>query len=78
MAAIKEAIEQLPPEETILAIWLCERDWKAWDKQKVKLARLKRVLLAELPPEIGCQTDKPVLVNSMPTAQSCSNRRKRT
>jgi hypothetical protein len=34
LAAIKEAIEQLPPEEqTILASWLSERDWKAWDEQ---------------------------------------------
>jgi hypothetical protein len=34
LAAIKEAIEQLPPEEqSILASWLSERDWKAWDEQ---------------------------------------------
>lgn len=34
LATIKEAIEQLPPEEqTILASWLSERDWKAWDEQ---------------------------------------------
>jgi len=32
--AIKEAIEQLPPEQqTLLASWLSERDWKAWDEQ---------------------------------------------
>ena len=32
--AIKEAIEQLPPEQqTVLARWLSERDWKAWDEQ---------------------------------------------
>ena len=34
MKSIKEAIEQLPPEEqTILSTWLSERDWKAWDEQ---------------------------------------------
>ena len=34
MEAIKEAIEQLPPEQqTVLASWLSERDWKAWDEQ---------------------------------------------
>jgi len=32
--AIKEAIEQLPPEQqTVLASWLSERDGKAWDEQ---------------------------------------------
>jgi len=35
--AIKEAIEQLPPEQqTVLARWLSERDWKAWDEQIVR------------------------------------------
>jgi hypothetical protein len=34
LETIKEAIEQLPPEEqTILASWLSERDWRAWDEQ---------------------------------------------
>jgi hypothetical protein len=34
LKAIKEAIEQLPPEQqTVLASWLSERDWKAWDEQ---------------------------------------------
>ena len=34
LEALKEAIEQLPPEQqTALAIWLSERDWKAWDEQ---------------------------------------------
>ena len=34
LETIKEAIEQLAPEEqTILASWLSERDWKAWDEQ---------------------------------------------
>jgi hypothetical protein len=34
LKAIKEAIEQLPPEQqTALASWLSERDWKAWDEQ---------------------------------------------
>ena len=32
--AIKNAIEQLPPEQqTVLAGWLNERDWKHWDDQ---------------------------------------------
>ena len=32
--AIKEAIEQLPQEQqTVLANWLSERDWKSWDEQ---------------------------------------------
>ena len=32
--AIKEAIEKLPPEQqTVLASWLSERDWKSWDEQ---------------------------------------------
>jgi hypothetical protein len=31
---IKEAIEQLPPEQqTLLASWLSERDWQLWDEQ---------------------------------------------
>ena len=34
MDAIKEAIEKLPPEQqTVLANWLSERDWKSWDEQ---------------------------------------------
>ena len=34
LETIKEAIEQLPPEEqTILANWFSERDWKAWDEE---------------------------------------------
>jgi hypothetical protein len=34
LEAIKEAIGQLPPEQqTILASWLSERDWSAWDEQ---------------------------------------------
>ena len=34
LEAIKAAIEQLPPEQqTVLARWLSERDWKAWDEQ---------------------------------------------
>jgi hypothetical protein len=32
--AIKEAIEHLPPgQQTVLARWLSERDWKAWNEQ---------------------------------------------
>ena len=34
LESIKEAIERLPPEEQIvLASWLSERDWQAWDEQ---------------------------------------------
>jgi hypothetical protein len=34
LEAIKEAIEQLPAEQqAILADWISERDWQAWDKQ---------------------------------------------
>ncbi len=34
LEAIKAAIEQLPQEQqTVLARWLSERDWKAWDEQ---------------------------------------------
>jgi hypothetical protein len=34
LEAIKEAIERLPPEQqTVLATWLSERDWKSWDEQ---------------------------------------------
>ena len=34
LEAIKEAIEQLPPDQqTVLASWLSERDWKVWDEQ---------------------------------------------
>jgi hypothetical protein len=34
LESIKEAIEQLPPEQqTVLARWLSERDWKSWDEQ---------------------------------------------
>jgi hypothetical protein len=34
LESIKEAIEQLPPEQqTVPARWLSERDWKSWDEQ---------------------------------------------
>ena len=34
MDSIKDAIELLPPEDqAILASWLSERDWTAWDAQ---------------------------------------------
>jgi len=34
LEAIKEAIAQLPPDQqTVLASWLSERDWNAWDEQ---------------------------------------------
>lgn len=34
LESIKEAIEQLPAEQrTVLATWLSERAWRAWDEQ---------------------------------------------
>jgi hypothetical protein len=34
LEAIKEAIEKLPPEQqTVLAVWLSEREWQSWDEQ---------------------------------------------
>ena len=34
LEAIKEAIERLPPDQqTILASWLSERDWRVWDEE---------------------------------------------
>ena len=34
LEAIKEAIEHLPSDQqTVLASWLSERDWNAWDNQ---------------------------------------------
>ena len=34
LEAIKEAIEHLPSDQqTVLASWLSERDWSAWDDQ---------------------------------------------
>ena len=34
LEAIKDAIEQLPPaEQSVLASWLSDRDWNAWDEQ---------------------------------------------
>jgi hypothetical protein len=62
--AIKEAIEQLPPEQqTVLARWLRERDWKAWDEQ---IARdfspggRGMPLLAELEQEIAERKTRPM------------------
>jgi hypothetical protein len=57
LETIKEAIEQLPPEEqTILANWLSERDWKAWDEQieqDFSLGGRGMPLLAELERQIS-------------------------
>jgi hypothetical protein len=64
LEAIKEAIEQLPPEEqTVLASWLSERDWKSWDEQ---IARdfspggRGASLLAELEQEIADGKSRPM------------------
>jgi len=57
LEAIKEAIEQLPPEQqTVLASWLSERDWKSWDEQierDFKSGGRGESLLAELEREIA-------------------------
>ncbi|MBK5293613.1 MAG: hypothetical protein JJE04_18295 [Acidobacteriia bacterium] len=64
MESIKEAIEQLPPEEqTILASWLSERDWKAWDKQierDFSPGGRGMPLLAELEREIAEGKNRPM------------------
>jgi hypothetical protein len=57
LEAIKEAIERLPPEQqAVLANWLDERAWKAWDEQiEVDFSPGGRgiPLLAELEREIA-------------------------
>jgi hypothetical protein len=57
LEAIKEAIEQLPPEQqTILADWLSERDWQAWDEhieRDFSDGGRGKPLLIELEREIG-------------------------
>jgi hypothetical protein len=57
LEAIKEAIEQLPPEQqTALASWLSERDWKSWDAQIARdfaTGGRGAPLLAELEHEIA-------------------------
>jgi hypothetical protein len=64
LEAIKEAIEQLPPEQqTVLASWLSERDWKAWDKQIERdfvVGGKGMPLLAELEQEIAEGKTRPI------------------
>jgi hypothetical protein len=54
---IKEAIEHLPPDQqTVLASWLTEREWKSWDKQiehDFALGSRGEPLLAEMEREIA-------------------------
>ncbi len=41
LEAIKEAIERLPPEQqTVLASWLSERDWNAWDDEGPRVCNI--------------------------------------
>ncbi|MDP8981024.1 MAG: hypothetical protein M3O35_10580 [Acidobacteriota bacterium] len=64
LEGIKEAIEQLPPEQqTVLASWLSERDWKAWDKQIERdfvVGGKGMPLLAELEQEIAEGKTRPI------------------
>ncbi len=57
METIKQAIEQLPQEQqTRLASWLSERDWKVWDEQierDFSLGGRGMPLLAELEQDIA-------------------------
>ncbi|HEV1284624.1 MAG TPA: hypothetical protein VNU44_04910 [Bryobacteraceae bacterium] len=62
--AIKEAIEKLPPEQqTVLANWLSERDWKSWDEQierDFSSGGRGMPLLAELEREIAEGKSRPM------------------
>jgi hypothetical protein len=73
LEAIKEAIEQLPPEQQIvLASWLSERDWKSWDEQierDFSTGGRRMPLLAEL--ERGIAEG-----NTRPMDEGFANRRK--
>jgi hypothetical protein len=64
LKAIQEAIEQLPAEQqTILASWLSERDWKAWDEQierDFSAGGPGMPLLAELEQEIAEGKTRPM------------------
>ena len=62
--SIKEAIEQLPPEQqTALASWLSERDWNSWDEQierDFSAGGRGVALLPELEQEIGEGRTRPM------------------
>ena len=62
--SIKEAIEQLPPEQqSALASWLRERDWKSWDEQierDFSPGGCGEALLAELEQEIADGRTRPI------------------
>ena len=64
MDAIKDAIELLPPEDqAILASWLSERAWTAWDAQierDFSPGGLGIPLLAELEEEIAERRTRPI------------------
>jgi hypothetical protein len=64
LEAIKEAIENLPPEQqTVLASWLSERDWQSWDEQiehDFSLGGRGMPLLAELEREIAEGSTRPM------------------
>ena len=64
MDAIKDAIEMLPPEDqAILASWLSERDWTAWDVQiehDFSPSGCGIPLLAELDEEIAEGRTRPI------------------
>jgi len=64
LKAIQEAIERLPPEQqTILANWLSERDWNAWDEQierDFSPGGRGMPLLAELEQEIAEGKTRPI------------------
>ena len=64
LEAIKAAIEQLPPEQqTVLASWLSERDWRAWDEQierDFSPGGRGMTLLAELEREIAEGKTRPM------------------
>ena len=64
LEAIKDVIEQLPPEEqTTLANWLSKRDWNAWDEQierDFSTGGRGMPLLAELEREIAEGQTRPI------------------
>ena len=64
LEAIKAAIEQLPPEQqTVLASWLSELDWRAWDEQierDFSPGGRGMTLLAELEREIAEGKTRPM------------------
>lgn len=64
LEAIKEAIQQLPPEQqTMLASWLSERAWKSWDaeiERDFAPGGRGKALLAELKREIAGSETQPL------------------